>query len=147
MLVIAHSTMMGYKTRAVSATDVARDLGVRYILSGSVQHSGETLRVTTERADAIRGQQIWSIREDSAMDDLLALQDGISRRVFEELSVSLTVGEGTRTWLERSGSFENYVAMVRGRAEFQRFSPEGHANAERLWGALYRKAPDSANTN
>lgn len=147
MLVIAHSTMKGYKNRQVSATDVARELGVRYILSGSVLRSGETLRVITELADAIKGQQIWSIREDSSMDDLLALQDGISRRVFEELSVSLTVGEGTRTWLERSGSFENYVAMVQGRAEFQKFSPEGHANAERLWGALYRKDPDRANTN
>lgn len=147
MLVIAHSTMNRYKNRQVNATDVARDLGVRYILSGSVLRSGETLRVTTELADAIKGQQIWSIREDSTMDDLLALQDGISQRVFEELSVSLTVGEGTRTWLERSGSFENYVAMVQGRAEFQKFSPEGHANAERLWGALYRKDPDRANTN
>lgn len=109
--------------------------------------TGGRLRATTELADAIKGRQIWSLQNDSAPDDLIALQDSVSRRVFEELSVSLTVGEGTRAWLEMAGDFETYVAMVNGRAEFQKFSPEGHANAERIWGALYRKDPDRAFVN
>lgn len=144
MIVIARSTMFSYKDRDVEVAEVARELGVRYILSGSVQSAANKIRVTTELADAIEGKQIWSLREDSTADDLFALQDSISRRVFEELSVSLTVGEGARNWIELAGGFENYVDVIAGRAEFQKFSPEGHANAERIWGALMQREPDAA---
>ncbi|MBE1283337.1 MAG: hypothetical protein GJ676_08485 [Rhodobacteraceae bacterium] len=144
LVVIARSTSFSYKDREVNAADAARELGVRYILSGSVQAVGDKIRVTTELADAIEGRQIWSIQQDSAPEDLLDLQDAISRRVFEELSVALTVGEGTRNWIELSGGFENYVSVVNGRVEFQKFSPQGHAKAEQLWSELLRKEPDRA---
>ena len=144
MIVMSRATMQNYKNRGVTASDVARELGVRYILSGSVLRSGDTLRVTTELADAIKGRQVWSLQNDSAPDDLIALQDSISRQIFEELSVSLTVGEGARTWIERAGGFETYVAVIKGRAAFQEFSPDGHANAERIWSKLYRSDPDNA---
>ena len=144
LIVIARSTMFSYKNRAASAADAARELGVRYVLSGSVQNAGPTIRVTAELADAVAGRQIWSLQEDSALDDFLALQDAISRRVFEELSVSLTVGESARTWIELSGGFDNYVEAIKGRAEFQKFSPEGHTNAERIWRELLRREPDQA---
>jgi len=147
MVSIAYSTMSSFKDHDVSAAEVARKLGVRYILSGSVLKAGDKLRVTSELADAVKGKQIWSIQQDSSPDDLIALQDEISHKVFEELSVSLTVGEGTRSWIEMVGGFNNYVHVINGRAEFQKFSPEGHANAERLWGKLYRMEPDRAFAN
>ncbi|MFD0916852.1 adenylate/guanylate cyclase domain-containing protein [Pseudahrensia aquimaris] len=147
MVSIAYSTMSSFKDRDVSAAQVARKLGVRYILSGSVLKVGDKLRVTSELADAVKGKQIWSIQQDSSPDDLIVLQDEISHKVFEELSVSLTVGEGTRSWIEMVGGFNNYVQVINGRAEFQKFSPEGHANAERLWGKLYRMEPNRAFAN
>ncbi|MCE8534740.1 hypothetical protein KBY24_15235 [Ruegeria pomeroyi] len=147
MVSIAYATMSGYKGRDVTAAEAAQELGVRYILSGSVLKDGDTLRVTAELSDAIKGQQIWALQEDSAPGNLIALQDTISRKIFEELSVSLTMGETTRSWLELLGGFENYVKVITGRAEFQKFSPEGHANAERIWTELYKKEPERGATN
>ncbi len=147
MVVIAYSTMSGYGERDVTPAQAARELGVRYVLTGSVLPTGDQLRVTAELADVVDGTQIWSIQKDLSTDDLIAVQDEIARSVFEELSVSLTVGEATRSWIEYVGGFENYVTMIKGRAEFQKFSPEGHAKAERIWRQFYEDNPDLAFTN
>ncbi len=147
MIVIARSTILKYKDTVVDTAQVSRDLGVRYVLSGSVLTVGDTIRVTTELADAVEGKQIWSLQKESTQDNLLTLLDGLSQKVFEEMSVSLTVGEGTRNWIELAGGFDNYVTVINGRAEFQKFSPEGHAKAERLWSGLLADNPDQAFAN
>ncbi len=147
MVVIAYSTMSGYADRDATPAQAARDLGVRYVLTGSILPSGDQLRVTAELADVVDGKQIWSIQKDLATDDLIAVQDEIARSVFEELSASLTVGETIRSWISYVGGFENYVTVINGRAEFQKFSPEGHANAERIWGEFYEEHPDLAFAN
>ncbi|MGX9351393.1 adenylate/guanylate cyclase domain-containing protein [Shimia sp. W99] len=147
MVVLSRSTTFAYKGQKPDPAQIASDLGVRYILSGSVVSLGEKLRVTAELADAIKGEQIWSLQRVSTLDDLFDLQDTISRQIFEEMSVSLTLGEDTRTWLELAGGFENYVQVINGRAEFQKFSPEGHANAGRIYANLLRNNPDQPIAN
>lgn len=147
MVVIARNTAFSYKNRDVPVRDVARELGVRYVLGGSVLITGDDLRVTAELSDAIAGKQIWSLQEDLTQDDMIAVQDQISQKLFEEMAVSLTVGEGGRGWLQSAGSFENFGTVLKGRAEFQKFSPEGHHAAERIWGELYAANPDRAFSN
>ncbi|WP_282121393.1 adenylate/guanylate cyclase domain-containing protein [Ruegeria atlantica] len=147
MTVISYSTVSGYSGEEMNASDAARELGVRYILTGSVLPSGDSYRVTAELANMVDGKQVWSLQKDSPANDLLAVQDNIARRIFEELSISLTVGETARSWIEAIGGFENYVKMINGRSEFQKFSPEGHAKAERIWGDIYRDNPDQAFVN
>lgn len=147
MVVMSRPTSFSYKGRNITVGDVSRELGVRYVLSGSVLNAGDKLRVTAELADALAGKQIWSLQEDSAKDDLISVQDVISQKIFEEMSVSLTVGEGTRSWIELAGGFENYISVIKGRAEFQKFSPEGHFAAERIWRRLYEDNPERAFSN
>lgn len=147
MLVIARNTVFSYKGKNVPVRDVARDLGVRYVLSGSVLKSGDTLRVTAELADALAGEQIWSLQEDRPQEDMIRVQDEISQKIFEELAVSLTVGEGGRGWLRAAGSFDNFGKVLKGRGEFQKFSPEGHYAAERIWSGIYEGDPDLAFAN
>ncbi|MEW9922007.1 adenylate/guanylate cyclase domain-containing protein [Marimonas sp. MJW-29] len=148
LVVIGRSTMISYKDRNASAADIARELGVRYVMSGSVTVSGDQLVVRTELADALEGNVIWAVQKDSNVNDLMAAQDEIAELVFEETSVALTEGQGAaRSWIKAAGGFDTYVELIRGRVEFQKFSPEGHANAEDIWGALYDQNPDTAFTS
>jgi TolB-like protein/Tfp pilus assembly protein PilF len=147
MLVISRSTSFSYKGQDLNAPQIARELGVRYTLSGSVVQVGDNLRVTAELADAIEGSLIWSIRKDSALDNLFQLQDEISQQVFQEMAVSLTLGEDGRNWIELAGGFENYVAVINAREEFQKFSPEGHSKAKRIYEKLLRENPDQPFAN
>ncbi|WP_127112150.1 adenylate/guanylate cyclase domain-containing protein [Shimia sediminis] len=143
MVVMGRATSLAYKDRQISPRDVAQELGVRYVLSGSVLKSGEKARVTAELSDALRGEQLWSIREDVEIDDLFDVQDHIAEKLFLELQVALTVGESVRTIAALSGDFETSVRVVQGRDAFQRFNPEGHNEAIRIWSQILTDNPDS----
>ena len=144
MVVIARSTAFSYKGRAVTTQDVSRELGVRYVLSGSVQSDGNRLRVTAELADAVAGKQMWSMRLDRSLDDVFDVQDEIAEKIFEEMEVSLTLGEMARVWRNRAGDFETFSLLVRGNGEFQKFSIEGHLAAEKLWRSILETHPELA---
>ncbi|MCP5087459.1 MAG: hypothetical protein GY952_11730 [Rhodobacteraceae bacterium] len=147
MVVIARATSFSYKGRAVTTQDVSRELGVRYVLSGSVQSDDKRLRVTAELADAVAGKLIWSVQEDRVLNDIFDVQDEIAQKIFEEMQVSLTLGESTRRLMALAGDFETWSILFRGRGEFQKFSPQGHQAAERLWLELLEKQPELALTH
>lgn len=143
MVVMGRATSFGYKERGASVRDIAQELGVRYVLSGSVQSVGEQIRVTAELSDAIQGNQIWSFKEDASLSNLFAVQDQIAQKLFSEMKASLTVGEYGRSIDALAGDFETSIRVVKGRAEFQKFSPEGHKAAEKIWRELRKTNPDS----
>ncbi|MEP3706031.1 adenylate/guanylate cyclase domain-containing protein [Tateyamaria sp.] len=143
MLVIGRATAFTYKGRLVEPAEVATDLGVRYVLSGSVLKSGEKVRVTAELSDAIKGEQLWSIKEDSDNKNILYVQDRIAESLFLEMQVSLTVGESNRTITALAGDFQTSVRVIQGRDAFQRFDPAGHREAERIWTELHETNPHS----
>ncbi|MEW9922403.1 adenylate/guanylate cyclase domain-containing protein [Marimonas sp. MJW-29] len=143
MVVMGRATSLSYKDSEKTPRDVARELGVRYVLSGSVLKSGEEARVTAELSDAIEGDQLWSIREDIEIDNLFEVQDQIAEKLFLEMQVALTVGESSRTIAELTGDFETSILVLQGRDAFQRFSPEGHAEAIRIWSQIVKDNPDS----
>jgi adenylate cyclase len=91
--VIDRNTTFAYKGKTPTAKQVAEELGVRYLLGGSVQRSGERLRITTQLIDAVSGRHVWSQRYDREATDLFALQDDITRNVSVALEVELTEGE------------------------------------------------------
>ncbi len=143
MLVIGRATAFTYKGRLVEPAEVATDLGVRYVLSGSVLKSGEKVRVTAELSDAIKGEQLWSIKEDSDNKNIFDVQDRIAESLFLEMQVSLTVGESNRTITALAGDFQTSVRVIQGRDAFQRFDPAGHREAERIWTELHETNPHS----
>ncbi|MCZ6523512.1 MAG: adenylate/guanylate cyclase domain-containing protein [Alphaproteobacteria bacterium] len=142
LVVIARNSSFTYKGKPVQVQEVAERFGVRYVLEGSVQHSGKQLRITAQLVDAVDGRHLWAERYDRELTDLFALQDDITQKILEAMHVELTLGEQAKRWREDAGDVEIYRLMVEGRAHFVTLSPAGHKKAERLWTAAYKRNPD-----
>ena len=86
LFVIAANSTFQYKGKAVNVKDVARDLGVRYVLEGSVQRSDDTLRINAQLIDATTGAHVWAERYDRATKDVFAIQNEITRSIVGVIS-------------------------------------------------------------
>jgi adenylate cyclase len=95
-LVIARNTAFTYKGKAVDAKRIGRDLGVRYVLEGSVQRSGKQIRVNAQLVDAETGAHLWAERFDRDIGDLFAVQNEITARIARELQSQLAIAEARR---------------------------------------------------
>jgi adenylate cyclase len=111
-LVIARSTAFTYKGKAVDAKEVGRELGVRYLLEGSVRRSGNQVRVTTQLIDAQTNGHLWAERFDNDTGDLFSLQDEITSRIARALGSELVVAEAARL-TEHTDALD---CILRGRA-------------------------------
>jgi TolB-like protein len=105
MFVIARNSVFTYKGKAVKINQVSEDLGVRYVLEGSVQKAGDQLRVNAQLIDALKGHHLWAERYDRELKDLFKLQDEITMKVMTAMEVKLTRGE-----LSRLYRTDNFVA-------------------------------------
>jgi len=129
---IARNSTFTYKGKPVKVQQVAEELGVRYVLEGSVQKSGDTLRITAQLIDAITGQHVWSERYNRELKNIFALQDDITMKVITALQVKLTVGEGARLEAKGTKNLEAYLKYLQARAVFNSQTKEGYAQARRL---------------
>lgn len=132
LFVIAYSSTVKLKGEDVDAGRVARELGVRYVLRGSVQREADRLRVAVQLVDAATGRQVWADRYDRTMGDLFAVQDEISQRVVTEMEVKLTEGEQARTRRSLATDPEAYTLYARGLAHFRLFRKEDNRQARAL---------------
>ena len=96
LLVISRNSTFVYKGRAIDVRQVARDLGVRYILEGSVRASGSRIRITGQLVDAANGKHIWAERYDRLLEDVFAVQDEITENVVAAIEPHLYAEEGSR---------------------------------------------------
>ena len=133
ILVIARNSAFTYKNKPVKVQRVAEELGVRYVLEGSVQRSGEKLRVTAQLIDAVKGHHLWSERYDRQMQDLFDVQDDITREIVLALHVKFTEGEEARIRHRLTNDLEAWEYAVRGYALFERFTKEDNARARELF--------------
>jgi adenylate cyclase len=101
LFVIARQSSFSYKGRPVKVQQVAEELGVQYVLEGSVQKSSGRVRITAQLIDAITGRHVWSERYDREVKDIFALQDEITANVMNGMSAELTEGEQARRWTQR----------------------------------------------
>jgi TolB-like protein len=95
--VIARNSTFAYKGQAPNLKQIVSDLGVRYLLEGSVRKSGQRIRVTAQLLDAVTGNHIWSDRYDRDLTDIFALQDEITTRVTTAIEPKLMAAEGLRS--------------------------------------------------
>jgi len=144
MVVMARNSTFAYKGQAVDIRQVGRDLGVRYVLEGSVRKGGNRVRITAQLIDAQSGDHIWAERYDRTLEDIFAVQDEISREIVVALSVKLGHGEETRIWSGGSRSFEAWECTSRGFAAHLRFTAQGNREAQRLARKALEIEPDSA---
>jgi TolB-like protein/class 3 adenylate cyclase/tetratricopeptide (TPR) repeat protein len=133
ILVIARNSTFTYKGKPVKVQRVAEDLGVRYVLEGSVQKSGDKLRVTAQLVDAVKGHHLWSERYDRGMADLFAVQDDITREIVVALHVKFTEGEEARVRHRWTNNLQAWENAVRAYALFERFTKEDNARARALF--------------
>ena len=113
-LVIARNSVFKYRGRAVDVRDVGRELGVRYVLEGTVQRAGDFVRVNAQLIDAGNGYHLWAEKYDRPLADIFALQDDLSRRIAESLQLALAPSGNGREPAPPTRSLEAYDDYLRG---------------------------------
>jgi adenylate cyclase len=138
VFVIAPDSMAVYKGKTTTARQVAEDLGVQYVLEGSVRRSGDEVRVTTQLVDATIGYTLWSERYDRSVKDIFALEDEITMKILTEIRVKLTEGDAARMYAKGTRNLQAYLKVVEGQWYFHQFNKASMAESVRL----YREAID-----
>lgn len=134
LFVIARNSSFSYKGKPVIVQKVAEELGVRYVVEGSVQKSGSKIRITAQLIDALTGTHLWAERYDREETDLFALQDEITNKITLALRIKLTEGEEARVHRRHTRSLEAWNVVSRGVEHFNRFNQSDNKEA-----ALYFK--------
>lgn len=133
LFVISRNSSFVYKGRAVRIEDVARELGVRFVLEGSVRVAGNRVRVTAQLIDGHSGGHVWAENFDGDLDDIFAVQDGITRSIALAMQVKLTYGESARLWEGQTKSLRAWEKMSLGRHLLLRFNAIDNREARRVF--------------
>jgi adenylate cyclase len=136
LFVIARNSSFVYKARSVKVQEIGRDLGVRYVLEGSIRKAGNRVRITAQLIDAGSGGHLWAERFDRDLTDIFATQDEVVEKIVAALAVTLTRGEERRLRRRGTHSVEAYESWLRARALLTRGSRESVGQAR----AMYRRA-------
>ena len=132
LFVIARKSSFSYKGKAVKVGQVAEDLGVRYVLEGSVQRSADRIRITAQLIDAIKGHHLWAESYDRELRDIFKVQDEITMEIVKALQVELTVGEKARIMGKGTDNLEAYQKTMLAMKELERLSKDGNVLARKL---------------
>jgi len=142
LLVIARNSSFAYKGRAVKIQQVGRELGVQYVLEGSIQRSDKRVRVNAQLIDAANGQHLWAERYDRDLKDLFALQDEITMKIVSALHVKLTGHERARMLAEGTENLDAYLKLLRGFALLRSRSPDDALKAGKIAEEVIAMDPD-----
>jgi TolB-like protein/Tfp pilus assembly protein PilF len=132
LFVIARNSTFTYKGRAVDVKQVGRELGVRYVLEGSVRKAGDRVRITGQLIDAGTGVHVWAERYDRKFDDIFALQDDITLSVIGAIEPSLRLAEVERVKRKRSDSLGAYDLVLQAQPDVYTRMPGPSAKALEL---------------
>ena len=130
LFVIARNSSFTYKNRAVDMKQVARELGVRYVLEGSLRKAGSRIRVTAQLVEAETGKHVWADRYDRDHSDIFALQDEITEAVTIAIAPAIADAEQHRVIRKPPGSLDVWAAYQRGLWHLSKFTPEDNTFAE-----------------
>ncbi|MEW6668746.1 MAG: adenylate/guanylate cyclase domain-containing protein [Thermodesulfobacteriota bacterium] len=117
IFVVSRNSTFLYKGKQVKIEEVARDLGVRHVLEGSVRRAGDRVRVSAQLIDGKTGQHLWADKYDRELKDIFSVQDDVTRKVVSELAIALTADEAGRLARKHTGNFEAYNLFLRARME------------------------------
>ena len=144
LFVISRMSSFVYKGRAISAENTARELGVRYILEGSVRVAGDRVRVNAQLIDGLSGGHVWAERYEGDINDIFKVQDEITRSIALALQVKLTEGESARLWEGQTNKLRAWEKMVQAREVFSRYTTIDTGVARQLLGEVLLIDPDYA---
>ncbi|MGD8687863.1 MAG: adenylate/guanylate cyclase domain-containing protein [Syntrophobacterales bacterium] len=132
LFVIARNSTFAFKEKPVIVKQVAEELGVRYVLEGSVRKAEEKVRITAQLIDALKGHHLWSERYDRNLDDIFAVQDEITKKIITALQVKLTEGEQARTASKGTNSLDAYLKCLQSMETIRHFNRESNALGKQL---------------
>jgi adenylate cyclase len=132
LFVIARNSSFTYKGKAVDVKQVARELGVRYVLEGSVRKAGNRVRISGQLIDTATGAHIWADRFDAALDDVFELQDRVASSVVGAIEPKLRQSEIARAKRKPTESLDAYDLYLRALAEFHKFTESSVVQAIEL---------------
>ena len=118
LFVIARNSTFTYKEKPVKVQQVAEELGISYVLEGSVRKAGNRIRITAQLVDAITGHHLWAERYDRDLKDIFAIQDEITMKIVTALQVELTEGEQARLYGKGTENLEAYTKFLRAQKYF-----------------------------
>ncbi|MBI3796633.1 MAG: tetratricopeptide repeat protein [Deltaproteobacteria bacterium] len=133
LFVIARNTAFTYKGKAVNMHDLRKELGVRYVLEGSVQKAGEQVRIVAQLVDTTTDVHVWSERYDRPLKDIFALQDEIVQQIVTTLKLQLTLEERGYIVRKHTDNLQAYDYFLRGTEYRSRFTKEAHAQARQMY--------------
>jgi adenylate cyclase len=146
LFVIARNSTFAYKGKPVNVKQISEELGVQYILEGSVQRSDSRVRITAQLIDALTGHHIWAERYDRDLKDIFALQDEVTRNILTAMQVKITEGEQA---LHRDKGIRNlncYLKLLEAKNYSNRFDIEGNNLARRMGEEALMMCPESSST-
>jgi adenylate cyclase len=132
LFVIARKSTFTFKGKPVKVKQVAEELGVRYVLEGSVRKGGDRIRITAQLIDALNGHHLWAERYDRNVSDIFAVQDEITKKIITAMQVKLTEGEQARAIAKGTNNLEAYLKCLQANELIYRFSVESNALGKQL---------------
>jgi TolB-like protein/class 3 adenylate cyclase/Tfp pilus assembly protein PilF len=135
LFVIARNSVFTYKNRPVRVQQVAEELGIRYVLEGSFQRSGDQVRIHAQFIDALTGHHLWAERFDTVLEDIFKLQDQVTEKIVTALHVQLTKQERKRLASRYTDSYAAFDSFVRGQGLYSRFTKEDNEQARAMFQA------------
>jgi adenylate cyclase len=132
MFVISRNSAFTYKEKPVKVRQVSEEMGVRYVLEGSLQKSNDKLRINVQLIDAIVGNHLWAEKYDRNIQDIFTVQDDITMKIITALQVKLSEGEQANIIAKGTKNLEAYLKVLQGMQHYQRVNREGDAMAQKL---------------
>jgi adenylate cyclase len=132
LFVIARNSTFTYKGKPVKVQQVSEELGVQYVLEGSVRKSGDKIRITAQLIDALSGHHLWAEQYDRNLDDIFAVQDEITIRIITAMQVKLTEGEQARAFAKGTNNLEAYLKSLEANELVSRINPDSNALGKQL---------------
>jgi TolB-like protein/DNA-binding winged helix-turn-helix (wHTH) protein len=144
LFVIARNSSFTYRGRAVDVRSVGRELGVRYVLEGSVRRDGQRVRITGQLINAAIATHLWADRFDGDLQDIFGLQDRVTASVVGAIAPKIEQAEIERTRLKPTESLDAYDYYLRGRSSFHQWTQDAASEALRLFYKALEADPDFA---
>ena len=144
LFVISRNSTFTYKGKPVKVQQVSEELGVRYVLEGSVKKAGDSIRITAQLIDALSGHHLWANQYDRKLDDLFAVQDEITKKIITAMQVTLTEGDRARAAAKGTQNLEAYLKYMQANEAIYLSNREAMVKARQLAQEAVALDPDYA---
>ena len=141
LFVIARNSVFTYKNKPAKIQDVSKELGVRYVLEGSVRKAGNRVRITSQLIDAISGGHLWAERYDRVLEDIFAVQDEVTREIVAVLAIKLGEGEQKEISEKHTLDMVAYDYFLRGKDSLHQFTRASLLQARELFQEAINRDP------